>query len=289
MENQPTFCPNCGKEIEAGSVFCTNCGTKMENQPANETSTANSVKPFVTEEQREILKNGATNLWEWIVSAVKVPTKNVQENTPLWFSWLSIILTAIFGALALGKILVNIITNASTSVGNALGSANNSLGSLYNQNVENTVANTANHVFGQMIFPIIISFIILHAATILGGWLANFAILGDKTFTFKKMLNYYGRFYVLLFALNFVSFLFALIGNNALAIFIIYLALMLWGFISFFTYINTIHQRKMDTFYIKLLAWLANSAILGLAFLIVFAFMGSEIATLISNATGGIL
>lgn len=100
MENQPTFCPNCGKEIEAGSVFCTNCGTKMENQPANETSTANSVKPFVTEEQREILKNGATNLWEWIVSAVKAPTKNVQENTPLWFSWLSIILTAIFGALA---------------------------------------------------------------------------------------------------------------------------------------------------------------------------------------------
>ncbi|MDM5144342.1 hypothetical protein ICE98_01418 [Lactococcus lactis] len=86
---------------------------------------------------------------------------------------------------------------------------NNSLGSLYNQNVGNTVANTANHVFGQMIFPIIISFIILHAATILGGWLANFAILGDKTFTFKKMLNYYGRFYVLLFALNFVSFLFA--------------------------------------------------------------------------------
>ncbi|EQC53622.1 hypothetical protein PEG85_03835 [Lactococcus cremoris] len=45
----------------------------------------------------------------------------------------------------------------------------------------------------------------------------------------------------------------------------------------------------MDTFYIKLLAWLANSAILGLAFLIVFAIMGSEIATLISNATGGIL
>lgn len=97
-------------------------------------------------------------------------------------------MTAIFGALALGKILVNIITNVSTSVGNALGSANNSLGSLYNQNVENTVANTANHVFGQMIFPIIISFIILHAATILGGWLANFAILGDKTFTFKKCL-----------------------------------------------------------------------------------------------------
>lgn len=54
----------------------------MENQPANETSTANSVKPFVTEEQREILKNGATNLWEWIVSAVKAPTKTYKKILP---------------------------------------------------------------------------------------------------------------------------------------------------------------------------------------------------------------
>ncbi|MFC4651779.1 DUF6574 domain-containing protein [Lactococcus nasutitermitis] len=289
MENQPTFCPTCGKEIEAGSAFCTNCGAKLRTTTVDETSNTNSSKNFVTEQQKEILKKSATNLWSWAISAIKAPTKSTAEENPIWFNWLAFLVTAIFGTLTLCKILVNIVTSTSDSVGNALGSANDSLGSLYSQSVGNPVTNTANHVFGQIIFPVIISFIILHGATILGAWLANFAILGDKTYTFQKILHSYGRFYVLLFAMSFVSFLFALIHVNVLAIFIAYLAMMLWTFISFFSYINTTAQRKMDTFYIKLLAWLANCAVLGLAFLIVFAIMGSEIATLIRNATGGLL
>ena len=286
MENQSKFCPNCGKENSGTTKFCVHCGSPIvaNAQPAQPAQVAAPSAPLVSEQQKEALKNGASNLWAWVLSSFKNPADKLNVAEPMWYSWLVLALTAIFGAITFGKIIVNAINNVTHTVGTGLSGI---MGS-YTDTATSAVSNTANDIFGKMIFPLIISFIILHAAVLLGSWLANYAILGDKTFTFKKTVNLYGRFYVLIFAGTFLAFLFALINVNSLAVFVSYIVLLVWSFVTFFGYMATAAQRNMDSFYIKLLAWLANSAVIGIAFLIIFAVMGSEIKTVLSGYLGNL-
>lgn len=45
------FCPNCGEQLEEGSLFCSNCGTKIENENNTEQKPLEEVKENPKEEQ----------------------------------------------------------------------------------------------------------------------------------------------------------------------------------------------------------------------------------------------
>ena len=281
------FCPNCGKQNDGTTKFCVHCGSPIMGSIQPSQAAAPSA-PLVSEQQKEALKNSATNFWAWIISSFKNPADKLNVTGPMWYSWIFLVLTAIFAAITVGKIAVNAINDVAQSVGNSLNSHTGGLLSGVTNNVQSSVSNSANNTFGKMIFPLIISFVILHAAVLLGSWLANNAILGDKTFTFKKTVNLYGRFYVLIFSGTFLAFLFALINVNNLAMYISCLALLVWLFVTFFAYMINEHYRKMDHFYIKLLAWLANVAIIAIAVLIIYSIMKSEVQTIVSGYLGNL-
>ena len=173
--------------------------------------------------------------WAWLVSAWKSPTSEVESSKVN--GYLSLGLTAFFFAI------------------------------VANYNIFSTIGIMSFGMYNGPTFNFKVFFVSLIAAAlflfsiILGGFVVKRLVYQDRSFTFNKAFDWYGRLYAIVLPFIAVSALFALLGIIHLSLFFTWIGLLLVGVGATFALIYSKTNNSMDPFYKYLLAIIVNSVI----------------------------
>ena len=173
--------------------------------------------------------------WTWLVSAWKSPTSEVESSKVN--GYLSLGLTAFFFAI------------------------------VANYNIFSTIGIMSFGMYNGPTFNFKIFFVSLIAAAlflfsiILGGFVVKRLVYQDRSFTFNKAFDWYGRLYAIVLPFIAVSALFALLGIIHLSLFFTWIGLLLVGVGATFALIYSKTNNSMDPFYKYLLAIIVNGVI----------------------------
>lgn len=270
MEIKQEYCTSCGAEMKADAKFCTSCGAKK-------TSLASSQQSEVGVEN---FKAWALKFWEWFLSALKKPY-NKKSTDSYWYGGIILILTSILTSLTFARLAMNIEKSVSSTLNpftqnTTWGSASKSFLTAADTTTSNTV--------GHLVLPMIIGFLVMNIGIFLAGWISNRGVLGNKTFDFKYTVNFYGRLYVPLCSLSLVGLILSLVKANSLAVLVMLLSLTFLTFITVFGVFKTTSDRNLDVFWLRLLVWLANGAIITFFIYIGLNIIGREVFSLLINS-----
>ena len=173
--------------------------------------------------------------WAWLVSAWKSPTSEVESSKVN--GYLSLGLTAFFFAI------------------------------VANYNIFSTIGIISFGMYNGPTFNFKVFFVSLIAAAlflfsiILGGFVVKRLVYQDRSFTFNKAFDWYGRLYAIVLPFIAVSALFALLGIIHLSLFFTWIGLLLVGVGATFALIYSKTNNSMDPFYKYLLAIIVNGVI----------------------------
>ena len=173
--------------------------------------------------------------WAWLVSAWKSPTSEVESSKVN--GYLSLGLTAFFFAI------------------------------VANYNIFSTIGIMSFGMYNGPTFNFKVFFVSLIAAAlflfsiILGGFVVKRLVYQDRSFTFNKAFDWYGRLYAIVLPFIAVSALFALLGIIHLSLFFTWIGLLLVGVGATFALIYSKTSSSMDPFYKYLLAIVVNGVI----------------------------
>jgi len=173
--------------------------------------------------------------WAWLVSAWKSPTSEVESSKVN--GYLSLGLTAFFFAI------------------------------VANYNIFSTIGIMSFGMYNGPTFNFKVFFVSLIAAAlflfsiILGGFVVKRLVYQDRSFTFNKAFDWYGRLYAIVLPFIAVSALFALLGIIHLSLFFTWIGLLLVGVGATFALIYSKTNNSMDPFYKYLLAIIVNGVI----------------------------
>lgn len=189
--------------------------------------------------------------WTWLVSAWKSPTSEVESSKVN--DYLSLGLTVFFFAI------------------------------VANYNIFSTIGIMSFGMYNGPTFNFKIFFVSLIAAAlflfsiILGGFVVKRLVYQDRSFTFNKAFDWYGRLYAIVLPFIAVSALFALLGIIHLSLFFTWIGLLLVGVGATFALIYSKTNNSMDPFYKYLLAIIVNGVIT-----IFFSFIAFSLLTSIA-------
>ncbi len=189
--------------------------------------------------------------WTWLVSAWKSPTSEVESSKVN--GYLSLGLTVFFFAI------------------------------VANYNIFSTIGIMSFGMYNGPTFNFKIFFVSLIAAAlflfsiILGGFVVKRLVYQDRSFTFNKAFDWYGRLYAIVLPFIAVSALFALLGIIHLSLFFTWIGLLLVGVGATFALIYSKTNNSMDPFYKYLLAIIVNGVIT-----IFFSFIAFSLLTSIA-------
>ena len=173
--------------------------------------------------------------WTWLVSAWKSPTSEVESSKVN--GYLSLGLTVFFFAI------------------------------VANYNIFSTIGIMSLGTYNGPTFNFKVFFVSLIAAAlflfsiILGGFVVKRLVYQDRSFTFNKAFDWYGRLYAIVLPFIAVSALFALLGIIHLSLFFTWIGLLLVGVGATFALIYSKTNNSMDPFYKYLLAIIVNGVI----------------------------
>lgn len=173
--------------------------------------------------------------WAWLVSAWKSPTSEVESSKVN--GYLSLGLTAFFFAI------------------------------VANYNIFSTIGIMSFGMYNGPTFNFKVFFVSLIAAAlflfsiILGGFVVKRLVYQDRSFTFNKAFDWYGRLYAIVLPFIAASALFALLGIIHLSLFFTWIGLLLVGVGATFALIYSKTNNSMDPFYKYLLAIIVNGVI----------------------------
>lgn len=187
--------------------------------------------------------------WTWLVSAWKSPTSEVESSKVN--GYLSLGLTVFFFAIV-----------ANYNIFSTLGII--SLG-MYNGPTFNF----------KVFFVSLIAAALFLFSIILGGFVVKRLVYQDRSFTFNKAFDWYGRLYAIVLPFIAVSALFALLGVIHLSLFFTWIGLLLVGVGATFALIYSKTNNSMDPFYKYLLAILINGLITIIFSFIAFSLLAS--------------
>ena len=189
--------------------------------------------------------------WAWLVSAWKSPTSEVESSKVN--GYLSLGLTAFFFAI------------------------------VANYNIFSTIGIMSFGMYNGPTFNFKVFFVSLIAAAlflfsiILGGFVVKRLVYQDRSFTFNKAFDWYGRLYAIVLPFIAASALFALLGIIHLSLFFIWIVLLLVGVGATFALIYSKTNNSMDPFYKYLLAIIINGVITIIFSFIAFSLLASII------------
>ena len=189
--------------------------------------------------------------WTWLVSAWKSPTSEVESSKVN--GYLSLGLTVFFFAIV-----------ANYNIFSTLGII--SLG-MYNGPTFNF----------KVFFVSLIAAALFLFSIILGGFVVKRLVYQDRSFTFNKAFDWYGRLYAIVLPFIAISALFALLGVIHLSLFFTWIGLLLIGVGATFALIYSKTNNSMDPFYKYLLAILINGVITIIFSFIAFSLLASII------------
>ena len=189
--------------------------------------------------------------WTWLVSAWKSPTSEVESSKVN--GYLSLGLTVFFFAIV-----------ANYNIFSTLGII--SLG-MYNGPTFNF----------KVFFVSLIAAALFLFSIILGGFVVKRLVYQDRSFTFNKAFDWYGRLYAIVLPFIAVSALFALLGVIHLSLFFTWIGLLLVGVGATFALIYSKTNNSMDPFYKYLLAIIVNGVITLFFSFIAFSLLASII------------
>lgn len=261
--------PTAEEQIEAlenGDYYVINKASQGSNSHIKQTnSEENDLGQFSVSYQRDDFKNESLNFWRWIMSSLHHPVEGANYSQPSWYGWAIIGILSLLSGLASG-ILVNAITRGTAGMLGVTG-GNTGIGEF----VWKTIFTSALFVFCILL------------VTIFGGWVAKRGILGNKSFTFKFAIDYYGRLYVPLLAIFILVFLSSMLKIVYLTIVLASIGGVLWSFISIFAIMNTKSEHSaLDTFYAMLLALIVNFLIVfSITLLVIFPTFGEGIVRIL--------
>ena len=187
--------------------------------------------------------------WTWLVSAWKSPTSEVESSKVN--GYLSLGLTVFFFAI------------------------------VANYNIFSTIGIMSFGMYNGPTFNFKVFFVSLIAAAlflfsiILGGFVVKRLVYQDRSFTFNKAFDWYGRLYAIVLPFIAVSALFALLGIIDLSLFFTWIGLLLVGVGATFALIYSKTNNSMDPFYKYLLAILINGVITIIFSFIAFSLLAS--------------
>ena len=187
--------------------------------------------------------------WAWLVSAWKSPTSEVESSKVN--GYLSLGLTAFFFAI------------------------------VANYNIFSTIGIMSFGMYNGPTFNFKVFFVSLIAAAlflfsiILGGFVVKRLVYQDRSFTFNKAFDWYGRLYAIVLPFIAVSALFALLGIIHLSLFFTWIGLLLVGVGATFALIYSKTNNSMDPFYKYLLAIIVNGVITLFFSFIAFSLLAS--------------
>jgi len=189
--------------------------------------------------------------WAWLVSAWKSPTSEVESSKVN--GYLSLGLTAFFFAI------------------------------VANYNIFSTIGIMSFGMYNGPTFNFKVFFVSLIAAAlflfsiILGGFVVKRLVYQDRSFTFNKAFDWYGRLYAIVLPFIAASALFALLGIIHLSLFFTWIVLLLVGVGATFALIYSKTNNSMDPFYKYLLAFIINGVITIIFSFIAFSLLASII------------
>ena len=189
--------------------------------------------------------------WAWLVSAWKSPTSEVESSKVN--GYLSLGLTAFFFAI------------------------------VANYNIFSTIGIMSFGMYNGPTFNFKVFFVSLIAAAlflfsiILGGFVVKRLVYQDRSFTFNKAFDWYGRLYAIVLPFIAASALFALLGIIHLSLFFTWIVLLLVGVGATFALIYSKTNNSMDPFYKYLLAIIINGVITIIFSFIAFSLLASII------------
>ena len=187
--------------------------------------------------------------WTWLVSAWKSPTSEVESSKVN--GYLSLGLTVFFFAI------------------------------VANYNIFSTIGIISLGTYNGPTLNFKIFFVSLIAAAlflfsiILGGFVVKRLVYQDRSFTFNKAFDWYGRLYAIVLPFIAVSALFALLGIIHLSLFFTWIGLLLVGVGATFALIYSKTSSSMDPFYKYLLAIVVNGVITLFFSFIAFSLLAS--------------
>lgn len=187
--------------------------------------------------------------WTWLVSAWKSPTSEVESSKVN--GYLSLGLTVFFFAI------------------------------VANYNIFSTIGIMSFGMYNGPTFNFKVFFVSLIAAAlflfsiILGGFVVKRLVYQDRSFTFNKAFDWYGRLYAIVLPFIAVSALFALLGIIHLSLFFTWIGLLLVGVGATFALIYSKTSSSMDPFYKYLSAIVVNGVITLFFSFIAFSLLAS--------------
>jgi hypothetical protein len=177
--------------------------------------------------------------WAWLVSAWKSPTSEVESSKVN--GYLSLGLTVFFFAIVANSNVYSIIN----------------MFRVYSFSLYDVVPSLNFKVF----FVSLIAAALFLFSIILGGFVVKRLVYQDRSFTFNKAFDWYGRLYAIVLPFIAVSALFALLGIIHLSLFFTWIGLLLVGVGATFALIYSKTNNSMDPFYKYLLAIIVNGVI----------------------------
>ena len=191
--------------------------------------------------------------WAWLVSAWKSPTSEVESSKVN--GYLSLGLTVFFFAIVANSNVYSIIN----------------MFRVYSLSLYDVVPSLNFKVF----FVSLIAAALFLFSIILGGFVVKRLVYQDRSFTFNKAFDWYGRLYAIVLPFIAISALFALLGVIQLSLLFTWIGILLIGVGATFALIYSKTNNSMDPFYKYLLAIIINGVITIIFSFIAFSLLAS--------------
>ncbi|MDR0199077.1 MAG: hypothetical protein LBI43_00695 [Streptococcaceae bacterium] len=219
---------------------------------------------------------------KWVLSSVTRPVDGASSEDKSWWGVMSLIWLVVVGAFAYGAVFANGLADLASFVGEKLGGfldrllGTQQFADLGSQLLRSLALTQASVLFGRMLLAFLAALVLANLAVVVGGWLARRFVLGNARFGFLQAIDFYGRLAVVPGGLLLLAFVMAFFSTSG-GIFFAGIAAILWEFSVLFGVLAGENQRKGDTFWLKLLAFVANAVILGVGNGIAGLVLGSAV------------
>lgn len=195
--------------------------------------------------------------WEWLVSAWKRPTSDVFTHP--YNGWAVLGLVALFSSL-IAYIPIWKTAQAFSDQGNGLLSG---ISSYFGGNYSDRPISNP-YGFGAFL-QIFIGNLVIYLSTVLAGFLGRNIVYQEKTFTFQKSLNYFGRLYSINLLLAALSSVLLLVDAYTIAGLLIFVNGLVFVAVNIYAIASAPDNGKVDGFYKYLIASIVSVIVISIA------------------------